>query len=258
MTGRKRTLLLTVLALAVPLPAYAITDRALEAVGAGTGPATIEVSTTLASCGVLEDGVVCKLEVSFGPVPEAASYAAAVTRADGSVIDYGAIEPGGAALWVPYVGSGVYSVRITAYGAPERGDDRNGRGEVVATGNSRTGEEDDSDREPREVQQLSPETEVEGREPGAGSNPDSDGEATSEVGSSAAATEPACTPATTEPAPVPTPPVEPPQDLDPANPDEDADAIPDEQERVTYEQQLAEYEAALATQAEAPAPAPAC
>ena len=57
---------------------------------------------------------------------------------------------------------------------------------------------------------------------------------------------------------MPTPPVEPPEDLDPANPDEDADAIPDEQERITYEQQLAEYEAALAAQAEAPAPAPAC
>ncbi len=207
---------------------------------------------------MLEDGVVCKLEVSFGPVPDAASYSAAVTRPDGSVIDYGAIEPGGAALWVPYVGSGNYSVRITAYGASESGDDRNGRGEVVATGNSRTDEDDDSGGKPREAQQLSPETEVEGREPGAGSNPDPDGAATSEAGSSAAATEPACTPTPTEPAPAPTPPAEPPEDLDPANPDEDADAIPDEQERVTYEQQLAEYEAALAAQAEAPAPPASC
>ena len=124
MTGRRRTLLLTLLALAAPLPAFAIAEGALRD-RLGPGPAAISVSTSLDSCGVLEDGVVCKLDVSFDPVDRRRrATRATVTRADGSVIDYGAVAPGGTSLWVPYVGSGNYSVRITAYGEPESPEGR--------------------------------------------------------------------------------------------------------------------------------------
>ena len=103
-------------------------------------------------------------------------------------------------------------------------------------------------------------SEASGRDPEQGGNAEPDGAAETEVGP-AATTAPsaACTTAPAEPAPpLPTPPVEPPEDLDPENADEDFDGIPDETERATYEQQLAEYEAAVAAQAETPAPAPAC
>ena len=54
------------------------------------------------------------------------------------------------------------------------------------------------------------------------------------------------TPAPPEPiAPEPLPP-EPPQDLDPANPDEDGDGISDEQELLDYETAVAEHQAAEA------------
>ncbi len=250
-------MLLALLALAAPLPAFAISDQAFQPVTASPGPAAISVSTSLDSCGVLEDGVVCKIDVSFNSVPNADSYSATVTRADGSVIDYGGVGAGGTSLWVPYVGSGNYSVRITAYGEPESPKDPDGRGDVLATGYSRSGDKDKPDKDPETTRDHATETatEITGRDPGtAPENAAADGTATSEVGASAAATS-TCAPAEPPPPP-PTPPIEPPEDLDPANLDEDADGIPDEQERITYEQQMAEYQAALAAQT--PAPAPPC
>ena len=62
-------------------------------------------------------------------------------------------------------------------------------------------------------------------------------------------------PPTPEP---PTPPEQPPPDLDPDNPDEDADGIPDEQEQATYDQELAEYQAAVEAQANQPPPPENC
>jgi hypothetical protein len=248
---------LTLLALAAPLPAFAISDQAFEPVSAAPGPAAISVSTSLDSCGVLDDGVVCKIDVSFNEIPTADSYSATVTRADGSVIDYGGVGPGGTSLWVPYVGSGNYSVTITAYGEPESPHDPDGHGDVIATGYSRSDGKDKPKPHSAGNHASAAQTSVTGRDPGAQGNPDADGVATSEVGTSAAAT-PTCTTTPAPPAPVPpTPPEEPPADLDPDNPDEDADGIPDEQERITYEQQMAEYQAALAAQ-QAPAPAPTC
>jgi hypothetical protein len=248
--------LLTLLALAAPLPAFAISNQAFEPVTAAPGPAAISVSTSLDSCGVLNDNIVCKLDVSFNPIPNADTYSATVTRADGSVIDYGGVGAGGTSLWVPYVGAGNYSVRITAYGQPETPSDPDGHGDVIATGTSRTGQ--GNDRSPRTADQRNTDTQVTGRDPSAQQNTNPDGTSTSSVGASAAAVTPACTePVTPTPAP-PVPPEEPPQDLDPDNPDEDADGIPDDQERVVYEQQLAEYQAALAAQAQTPAPAPVC
>src|SRR5215208_6001877 len=152
--GRRKAVLLTLLALAAPLPAFAISDQAFEPVTADPGPAAISVSTSLDSCGVLDDGVVCKLDVSFNSIPNADSYTATVTRADGSVIDYGGVGAGGTSLWIPYVGAGNYSVKITAYGEPDTPDDPDGRGDVIATGNSRGGgggESREKDRKPREA-----------------------------------------------------------------------------------------------------------
>jgi hypothetical protein len=250
--------LLALLALAAPLPAFAISDQASQPVSAAPGPAAITVSTSLDSCGVLDDGVVCKIDVSFNEIPTADSYSATVTRADGSVIDYGGVGPGGTSLWVPYVGSGNYSVTITAYGEPESPNDPDGHGDVIATGYSRSG--DKGKHKPRSAgdHATGAQTSVTVRNADAQGNPTADGVASSEVGTSAAATTTCTTTTTTTPAPPPpTPPEEPPADLDPDNPDEDADGIPDDQERITYEQQMAEYEAALAAQ-QAPPPAPAC
>ena len=93
MSGRRRALLLTLLALAAPLPAFAISDQALKPVSAEPGPAALSVSASLDSCGVLSNEVVCKIDVSFNPLANADSYSASVTRADGSVIDYGDDRP---------------------------------------------------------------------------------------------------------------------------------------------------------------------
>jgi hypothetical protein len=263
MTGRRRTIALALLALATPLPAFALENGALDPVTTAAGPAGIGVSTSLGSCGVLEGGVACELNVSFGAVEGADSYTAAVTRADGSVIDYGSVGAGGTSLWVPYVGAGTYSVRITAYGTPETpAEDAEGRGDVIATGYSAADENDpaDGDDKPGSADEATEDLDVQVG-PSDGSpiegNTDPDGETQTNPGASETAPDTTCpTPAAPAPAP-PIPPEEPPEDLDPDNLDEDLDGIPDEQERITYEQQLAEYEAALAAQAQATA-APTC
>jgi len=274
MGGRRRAVLLTLLALAAPLPAFAISDQALKPVSADPGPAALSVSASLDSCGVLSNEVVCKIDVSFNPLPSADSYSASVTRADGSVTDYGTVGPGGTSIWVPYVGAGSYNVKITAYGAPEKPTDPDGRGAVIASGSSRHSSVWDSVVKPDKPEKPDGSqgradaeaavTEVTGRtDPNATQNEDASGPATSEVGPSAetpqAPEAPTCTTTTTTPPPdPPTPPEKPPPDLDPDNPDEDADGIPDEQEEATYQQELATYQAALEAQANQPPPDPGC
>ena len=149
--GRRRVLLLALLALAAPLPALATSDQALEPMTAARGPVPLAVSTSLDSCGVLEDQIICKLDVSYNALPNATGYSATVTRADGSVVDYGGVAPGGTSLWVPYVGAGGYSVRVTAYGEPERPD---GDKPVISTEVSRA---------KAEVKDAESETEVSSR-----------------------------------------------------------------------------------------------
>ena len=202
------------------------------------------VSTALDSCGTLEDEVICKLDVSYNALPEAASYSAAVTRADGSVVDYGGVAPGGTSLWVPYVGSGTYSVRVTAYGAPEQPD---GDKEVVSTEVTPT-EPETEVREATseaEVEASAATSEAEAETRGAPEAETATGEAEASV--EATPTAPTCTeappPEPIAPEPLPEPP---PEDLDPANPDEDADGIPDEQERLEYDAAVAEQQAAEA------------
>jgi hypothetical protein len=243
---------LELLALAASTPALASADNATEPTDAARGPAALEVSTALDSCGTLADEVICKLDVSYNALPEAASYSAAVTRADGSVVDYGGVAAGGTSLWVPYVGSGTYSVRVTAYGAPEQpaGDE-----EVVSTEVTPTPTETETTvREATseaEVEASSATSEAEAETRGAPAAETDTGQAEASV--EATPTAPTCTeappPEPIAPEPLPEPP---PEDLDPANPDEDADGIPDEQERAEYDAAVAEQQAAEAV-AEVPA-----
>jgi hypothetical protein len=114
-TMPRRPFVLAALALVAPLPAFAIAQN-----GGEKAPAALSVSVSLDSCGLVGTQLVCKLDASYGDVSGATSYTAAVTRADGSVVDYGEVGTGGTSLWVPYVGSGTYSVEIAAYGDPVR------------------------------------------------------------------------------------------------------------------------------------------
>ncbi|MFL5870205.1 MAG: hypothetical protein ACJ75R_03935 [Solirubrobacterales bacterium] len=122
---------LTLLALAVSPTAFAHNSDGSERAGANPAPVTMNVSTSLDSCGLADTEIVCKLDVSYSSVPGASSYTATVTAADGSVIDYGSVGVGSTSVFVPYTGPGSYSVRITAYGTPPQ---PGGRGNVIATG----------------------------------------------------------------------------------------------------------------------------
>jgi hypothetical protein len=108
---RRRTLLYVLLALAVPLPALALT-------GGSSAPAPdLRVSASLDSCGTAADQIVCKIDASWNSLPGATRYTARVTSPDGSVTDYGDVGPGGTSFWVPYVGNGTYTVTVAVYGA---------------------------------------------------------------------------------------------------------------------------------------------
>ena len=246
--GRKRTVVLVGLALAVPLPAFAVTERAIEAVS--SSPAALSVSTSLGSCGTLDSQIVCELNVSFEALPEASSYSASVTRADGSVVDYGAVSPGGNSLYVDYVGSGSYSVRVTAYGEPEAPDKPK---QVISTEVARAEPERSGGSDSQDEEALETEAAPRG-EGAAGDGPGKAELAPTEVTPSCAETpEPAApdpaTPPPTEPPPTePLPTEPPPTDTDPHDPDEDQDGIPDEQERVEYDAAVAQQESAIAQQ----------
>ena len=113
---KRRALICAALALVVPLPALALTGE--TASGGLPRAGQLGVSASLDSCGVLEASVVCKIDATFNAVDGATSYTASVTRADGSVVDYGEISGGGAtSFWVPYAGDGTYTVTISAYGS---------------------------------------------------------------------------------------------------------------------------------------------
>ena len=254
-------MLLTLLALAAPLPAMALNSDGSEPVTATPAPAALSVSTSLDSCGIVNAQVVCKLNVSFNPVEGADTYSATVTRADGSVVDYGGVGIGGASLWVPYVGPGGYSVRISAYGTPPTAEDDGGADKQPGgeQGNLITSDTDKAQpRTPEETGNASSDgiagqrtsgdpaaeardTDAPGNDPGAAAPP--------------ATTTPACE--TTAPAPPPPelPPLpEPaPPDLDPENPDEDGDGLLDADEKAAYEQALEDQRiAAMAQQGQMP------
>lgn len=247
-------MLLTLLALATPLPAMALNSDGSEPVSATPAPAALSVSTALDSCGIVDTQVVCKLNVSFNTIAGASSYTATVTRADGSVVDYGSVGAGGASLWVPYVGAGGYSVRISAYGTPpgetteggasdEQGnlitseateakpskDGEAGNADVSANPGARGGDSTTEEATP---------TDDPGADPGTATQTDT------------CETDPGMV-APPEPPP-PLPPA-PPQDSDPENPDEDGDGVPDADEQRAYDEALAAQQAAaMAAEAQLP------
>src|SRR3954452_12824517 len=99
---RKRVLLYTILALAVPVPAFAL------GLGGSTSAASgsLDAHASLDSCGIFEQQIVCKVDVAFSQIDGATRYAASITAPGGSVADYGDVGAGGGSLWVPYVGDG--------------------------------------------------------------------------------------------------------------------------------------------------------
>jgi hypothetical protein len=126
---RRRALIYATLALAVPLPALALTE------GSEAG---LSVSASLHRCGVAGGGVVCEIGASFSGVEGAEYYTASVIAPDGTVTDYGQVGgagAGSASLWVPYVGSGTYTVTVSAWGYNKQGDPK-----VLETGEADTEE----------------------------------------------------------------------------------------------------------------------
>jgi hypothetical protein len=187
-------MLYAALALAIPLPALALTGD--------EGGSGLSVEASLEGCGVNGPRIVCEINTSFGSIEGADYYTASVTAPDGSVTDFGRVAGaggGGTSLWVPYVGNGTYSVTVTAWG-----DERTGGAEVIdRDGGSTSGEvEKVRKRDATEVGDGTYEV------PEA----DQQGEPAEEPAEVPApvpeATEPPCPPdAAVEPTPAPAPPV---------------------------------------------------
>jgi len=113
---RRRTLLYAALALAVPVPAFAL------GLGGSASAGSLDAHASLDSCGIFEQQIVCKIDVSFNQVAGADRYTASVAAPNGSVADYGAVGPGGGSVWVPYAGDGTYTVTVDAWGQPPSKD----------------------------------------------------------------------------------------------------------------------------------------
>ncbi len=123
----RRVILYVLLALAVPLPALALTggDDPAE-------PTSIQVAASLDGCGTAGANLVCEISASWSEVPGATRYTASVTSIDGSVVDLGEVGGGSGTFSVPYVGNGTYTVTVLAYGTPPGADEP----EVIAKGSS--------------------------------------------------------------------------------------------------------------------------
>ena len=132
---RKRTLGLALIALAVPIPAFALDGGGAE----GSGSPGLSVTASLDSCGLADTQVMCKINAGWNSLEGADSYSVSVTSADGSVIDMGETAGQGTSVWVPYAGSGTYSVSVTAYGTPP-GEEDDGKPEVLDRSTSMSGE----------------------------------------------------------------------------------------------------------------------
>lgn len=114
MTGRRRILGLALIALAVPFPALALDGEP----GGGPAPASLSVFASLDRCGTAEARVLCKIDAGWSGIEDADHYKLSVIGADGSIIDYGQTTGQSTSLYVPYVGPGTYSVRVSAWGTP--------------------------------------------------------------------------------------------------------------------------------------------
>jgi hypothetical protein len=138
-SGARRLLLVVALAAIAVVPL-----RAFGVVG-GDEAGGLGVQASLGGCGVSGSEIVCEIQVAFTGVEGADHYTATVTRADGSVQDAGTVgtgEGGGSAtIYVPYVGSGTYSVTVSAWGS--EGDDEP---ELLERGRSGAGGDRDGGR----------------------------------------------------------------------------------------------------------------
>ena len=85
----------------------------------------------------------CQIDAGWNSLEGADSYSVSVTSADGSVIDMGETTGQGTSVWVPYVGSGTYSVSVAAWGTPP-GEEDDGTPEVIARDSSMSGGEVDA------------------------------------------------------------------------------------------------------------------
>jgi len=132
---RRRTLIYAALALMVPLPALAVPGRGGPA---ELPPQELIVTASLDTCGTAADSIVCKIDAAWNQIPGADRYTASVTRADGSVVDFGDVGAGSASFWVPYVGNGTYTVSVSAYGTPPGSEDD----EVVARDSAAAGSQE--------------------------------------------------------------------------------------------------------------------
>jgi hypothetical protein len=228
---RRRALIYAVLALTIPLPALAVPGRG--------GPAplpqqSLSVAVALDSCGTAADSIVCKIDASWNQIAGADRYTASVTRADGSVVDFGDVGAGSASFWVPYVGNGTYSVSVSAYGTPP-GENKP---EVIARDRSASPEsEQETPGAPGPDAVGGPISSEEAVDPGTdpGAEPE----------------EPACEEPESEPEPVEPPPAE---AGDPAA-DESAEALPEETAEALDE--TAEVPESIDCPAAEPAPGPA-
>jgi hypothetical protein len=136
---RKRILGLALIALAVPFPALALEGGGVQA----SGSPGLTVTASLNSCGLAGSQIMCQIDAGWNSLEGADSYSVSVTSADGSVIDMGETTGQGTSVWVPYVGSGSYSVSVTAWGTPP-GEKEDGSPEVIARDSSMSGGEVDA------------------------------------------------------------------------------------------------------------------
>jgi hypothetical protein len=90
---------------------------------ASAGQRGLGVEASLDRCGLSAERVVCKIDVGYDRLAGAESYSVGVAAPDGSAVAAGAVPAGGASLWVPYAGNGLYLVTVKALGPP-RGVDR--------------------------------------------------------------------------------------------------------------------------------------
>ena len=184
---RRRTFLYAALALAVPLPAFALSG--------GDAPAsdTLSVSASLDGCGIAASNVVCKIDASWNAVAGADRYTASVSSPDGAVSDYGDFGGTGTSIWVPYVGNGTYTVTISAWGTPPGADKP-----VVLTKQRATAADTSGNARPDTPQDFSNGAggSTSTGDPGAGSGT---GSGTTPSGPGSDPPPPNCDPATSEP-----------------------------------------------------------
>ncbi len=147
---RRRIFGLALIALAVPFPALALDGGGVRA----PGSRTLTVSASLDSCGLAghADHVQDRRGLEQrSRAPRTTPSASRAPTARSSTM--GETTGQGTSVWVPYVGSGTYSVSVTAWGTPP-GEEDDGTPEVIARSSSESGELDRRAKTPPEQARL--------------------------------------------------------------------------------------------------------